>query len=61
MDEPLDDPREDLVRQLLEYKKYRDAASMLDERGRVKILDFGLSRPIEHDEQRGGSPLSVPS
>jgi segregation and condensation protein A len=32
--EPLDDPRQDLVRQLLEYKKYKDAASMLEERSR---------------------------
>ncbi|MCA9100958.1 MAG: segregation/condensation protein A [Pirellulales bacterium] len=34
VEEELEDPREDLVRQLLEYKKYRDAASMLEERGR---------------------------
>ena len=32
--EPLEDPRQDLVRQLLEYKRYKDAASMLEERGR---------------------------
>ena len=32
--EPLPDPRQDLVRQLLEYKRYKDAASMLEERGR---------------------------
>jgi len=32
--EELDDPRQDLVRQLLEYKKYKDAASMLEERSR---------------------------
>lgn len=31
---PPDEVRHDLVRQLLEYKKYRDAASMLEERGR---------------------------
>jgi segregation and condensation protein A len=30
----LEDPRQELVRRLLEYKKYRDAASMLEERGR---------------------------
>jgi segregation and condensation protein A len=28
------DPREELVHRLLEYKKYKDAASMLEERGR---------------------------
>ena len=33
-DGELEDPREELVRRLLEYKKYRDAASMLEERSR---------------------------
>ena len=33
--EELDDPRRDLVRQLLEYKKYKDAASMLEDRARA--------------------------
>jgi segregation and condensation protein A len=32
--EELDDPRQELVRRLLEYKQYRDAASMLEERSR---------------------------
>lgn len=32
--EPWDDPRDELVARLLEYKKYKDAASMLDERSR---------------------------
>ena len=31
---PLEDPRNQLVEQLLEYKKYKDAASMLEERSR---------------------------
>jgi len=30
----IEDPRQDLVRTLLEYKKYRDAASMLEEQSR---------------------------
>ena len=34
VDDPIEDPREDLVRRLLEYKKFRDAASILEERGR---------------------------
>jgi len=34
VEEPLDDPREELVRRLLEYKKFRDAASILEERSR---------------------------
>ena len=33
-EEPLEDPRNELVAQLLEYKKYKDAASMLEERSR---------------------------
>jgi segregation and condensation protein A len=33
-DESWEDPREQLVQQLLEYKQYRDAASILEERGR---------------------------
>jgi segregation and condensation protein A len=32
--EEWDDPRDELVARLLEYKKYKDAASMLDERSR---------------------------
>ena len=34
VEEELEDPRQELVRRLLEYKQYRDAASILDERGR---------------------------
>jgi segregation and condensation protein A len=33
--EELDDPREELVQRLLEYKKFKDAASMLEEQGRA--------------------------
>lgn len=33
-DEVLDDPRDELVQRLLEYKKYRDAATVLEEQGR---------------------------
>ena len=35
VEEELEDPRQELVRRLLEYKQYRDAASMFDERGRA--------------------------
>jgi len=34
VDQEVDDPRQELVRRLLEYKKYRDAASILEERSR---------------------------
>jgi len=33
-DQPLEDPRKELVRQLLEYKRFKDAASMLEDRSR---------------------------
>jgi len=35
VEQEMDDPRQELVLRLLEYKRYRDAASMLEERGRV--------------------------
>jgi segregation and condensation protein A len=34
-EQPLDDPRQELVARLLEYKKFKDAASMLEERSRT--------------------------
>jgi segregation and condensation protein A len=34
VDEPLDDPRRELVERLLEYKKFKDAATILEERSR---------------------------
>lgn len=34
VEEELEDPRRELVRRLLEFKQYRDAASMLEERSR---------------------------
>jgi segregation and condensation protein A len=34
-EEQVEDPRHDIVRRLLEYKKYKDAASMLAERGQM--------------------------
>jgi segregation and condensation protein A len=37
----LEDPRQELVQRLLEYKKYKDAASMLEERSRSWQQHFG--------------------
>lgn len=34
-EEPLEDPRRELVQKLLEYKQFKEAASLLDERGRA--------------------------
>jgi segregation and condensation protein A len=52
-----DDPRADLVRQLLEYKAFRDAAEWLDDRReewsrRMGSAKAGLERPpLDHDEE----------
>lgn len=35
VEEEFEDPRKDLVKQLLEYRKFKEAASMLDERSRA--------------------------
>ncbi|MGE0607359.1 MAG: ScpA family protein [Pirellulales bacterium] len=46
------DPRQELVRQLLEYKKFKDAASILDERSRAWQERFPrLSRDIPARER----------
>lgn len=50
---PLEDPRQDLVEQLLEYKRFRDAASMLEDRFRTWQDHFGRLAsevPSSHDE-----------
>jgi len=39
-DEQIEDPRDELVQRLLEYKKYKDAASMLEERSRQWQLRY---------------------
>ncbi len=53
----VDEIRQDLVRQLLEFKKFRDAASMLEECGRewqehyARLTPDGPSRLVKADEQ----------
>jgi segregation and condensation protein A len=57
VEDELEDPRHELVQRLLEYKKYRDAASMLDERGRAWQERFGraandlVARPRDPSEE----------
>ena len=57
VEQELDDPRHELVRRLLEYKGYRDAASMLEERSREWLCRYPRlandlpARPIEPDQQ----------
>jgi segregation and condensation protein A len=56
-DEAWDDPREQLVQQLLEYKQYRDAACILEERGRnwcqcyTRVASDLPSRELDPAEQ----------
>ena len=57
VEDELEDPRQELVRRLLEYKHYRDAASMLEERARQWSERFPRmasdlpTRPLTPDEQ----------
>jgi len=41
IDDEMEDPRQELVRRLLEYKKFRDAANILEERSRQWQQRFG--------------------
>ena len=56
-DEPMEDPRQELVEKLLDYKKYKDAASILEERSRQqqqcypRIADDLPPRQVELAEQ----------
>jgi segregation and condensation protein A len=57
VEQELIDPREELVRRLLDYKQYRDAASMLEERSRQwsdcfpRLASDLPMRPHSPDEQ----------
>ena len=59
VDGELDDPRQELVRRLLEYKKYRDAASILEERGRSWQQRYSrLSTDLpRHERDMAGEPI----
>jgi len=53
----LDDPREDLVQRLLEYKRFKDAASLLEDQSRdwqqryARLVDDLPPRELAPDEQ----------
>jgi segregation and condensation protein A len=55
--EPIDDPRSELVQRLLEYKKFKDAASLLDERARdwqqryPRLAQDMSQRPVDPAEE----------
>mgnify|MGYP001197156918 CR=1 FL=1 len=53
----MEDPRQDLVRQLLEYKKFKEAASRLEDREEVQRLMFPRPKgAIEKQEQADAEP-----
>jgi segregation and condensation protein A len=52
-EEPVDDPRQELVTRLLEYKRYKEAASLLDDRAREWQLRFERRVNDLDDEPRG--------
>ena len=56
-EEEIEDPREELVQRLLEYKQYRDAASVLDEQSRrwqqrfARVANDVPPRPVDIGSQ----------
>ena len=54
-EEPLEMLREDLVQRLLEYKQYRDAAAVLEDRARQWELRFART-PADEAAARGAPP-----
>ena len=57
-EEESEDPRNELVRQLLEYKKFKDAASMLEERSRAWQQHY--PRLAAHRPTHPSDPASEP-
>lgn len=59
VEDALEDPRRELVRRLLEYKKYRDAASILEERSRSWQQRYTrLSTDLPpHERDLAGEPI----
>lgn len=57
-DQQWDDPRKELVQRLLEYKRYKDAASMLEDRGRQWQQTF--ARQSEDLPERHVDPALQP-
>jgi segregation and condensation protein A len=57
-EEEMEDPRELLVRQLLEHQKFKNAAQMLYERTTIEQAVFGRGK-IESDENNAETNASV--
>lgn len=58
LEQEVDDPRRDLVRRLLEYKRFKDAAAALDDRRRQWQQRF--ARCSTESEKRGVDPADQP-
>jgi segregation and condensation protein A len=58
-EEPVDPVREDLVQRLLEFKQYRDAASLLEDRARLWDQRFTRSGGDEATPQAAPAPVSI--
>jgi segregation and condensation protein A len=52
IEDAVEDPRQELVRRLLEYKKYRDAASVLEEQSRAWQQHYARAAADLPDRQR---------
>ena len=59
VEDAVEDPRQELVHRLLEYKKYRDAASILEERSRGWQQHYArLSTDLpRHERDLAGEPI----
>ena len=55
------DPREELIRRLLEYQKYKDAAEQLGGRPIEGRTVFPRGVPIDKDDPRGGRSATTRS
>ena len=58
-EEPLELVREDLVQRLLEYKQYRDAATMLEDRARQWELRFARQGADEPAARSGPAEVTI--
>ena len=56
-EEPFEDPRADLVRQLLEYERYREAAMLLKEK--ADLASTMLTRPDESVKHLHGTEVAL--
>jgi len=58
-EEELEDPRETLIRQLLEYRQFKEAAGLLDDRGREMARRF--PRQVDEQQLKEAEPEETPA